>query len=175
MEVIPMQRPVQAQEIAEAAVFLASDLAQSITGHTIVIDGGLSLSASRPVGDGAADRSGNPQRIMIGSRGYTSGRIAVANLSTLIDSLGLHRVERATFENLVAWSKFLFVRRDLLSRIADHDRAERVATEAVALSPGTGSALYTRAGGAVAERRGPTKPPGPRRSGTTAKRTSLHR
>jgi NAD(P)-dependent dehydrogenase (short-subunit alcohol dehydrogenase family) len=43
-EVIPMQRPVQAQEIADAALFLASDMARSITGHTIVIDGGLSFS-----------------------------------------------------------------------------------------------------------------------------------
>jgi NAD(P)-dependent dehydrogenase (short-subunit alcohol dehydrogenase family) len=44
MEVIPLKRPVQAQEIADAAVFLASDMARSITGHTIVIDGGLSFS-----------------------------------------------------------------------------------------------------------------------------------
>ena len=45
----------------------------------------------------------------------------------------------------VALSKFLFVRGDLLGRIVDHDRAELVATEAIALSPGTGSALYIRA------------------------------
>jgi NAD(P)-dependent dehydrogenase (short-subunit alcohol dehydrogenase family) len=44
LEAIPLERPVQAQEIAHAAVFLASDLARSITGHTIVIDGGLSFS-----------------------------------------------------------------------------------------------------------------------------------
>jgi NAD(P)-dependent dehydrogenase (short-subunit alcohol dehydrogenase family) len=44
LEAIPLERPVQAQEIAYAAVFLASDLARSITGHTIVIDGGLSFS-----------------------------------------------------------------------------------------------------------------------------------
>jgi len=44
MEVIPLKRPVQVQEIADAAVFLASDMARSITGHTIVIDGGLSFS-----------------------------------------------------------------------------------------------------------------------------------
>ena len=44
MEVIPLERPVQAQEIAAAALFLASDLARSITGHTIVIDGGISFS-----------------------------------------------------------------------------------------------------------------------------------
>jgi NAD(P)-dependent dehydrogenase (short-subunit alcohol dehydrogenase family) len=44
LEAIPLERPVQAQEIADAALFLASDLARSITGHTIVIDGGLSFS-----------------------------------------------------------------------------------------------------------------------------------
>ena len=44
MEVIPLKRPVQVQEIADASVFLASDMARSITGHTIVIDGGLSFS-----------------------------------------------------------------------------------------------------------------------------------
>jgi enoyl-[acyl-carrier-protein] reductase (NADH) len=35
-----MNRAVAAQEIAAAAVFLASDNARSITGHTMVIDGG---------------------------------------------------------------------------------------------------------------------------------------
>jgi NAD(P)-dependent dehydrogenase (short-subunit alcohol dehydrogenase family) len=44
LEAIPLERPVQAQEIAAAALFLASDLARSITGHTIVIDGGISFS-----------------------------------------------------------------------------------------------------------------------------------
>jgi hypothetical protein len=39
MSVIPMKRAVASQEIAEAAVFLASDEARSINGHTIVIDG----------------------------------------------------------------------------------------------------------------------------------------
>jgi NAD(P)-dependent dehydrogenase (short-subunit alcohol dehydrogenase family) len=47
MSVIPMKRPVEAQEIAEAAVFLASDEARSINGHTIVIDGG-SLTRGNP-------------------------------------------------------------------------------------------------------------------------------
>ena len=47
MGVIPMRRAVQAQEIAEAAVFLASDNARSINGHTIVIDGG-SLTRGYP-------------------------------------------------------------------------------------------------------------------------------
>lgn len=66
--------------------------------------------------------------MMIDAGRYTSGRIAVANLSALIESLELRRVECATFENLLALSKFLFLRGDLLSRIADHDRAELVAT-----------------------------------------------
>jgi NAD(P)-dependent dehydrogenase (short-subunit alcohol dehydrogenase family) len=47
MEVIPMKRAVEAEEIAAAAVFLASDEARSINGHTIVIDGG-SLTSGYP-------------------------------------------------------------------------------------------------------------------------------
>ena len=83
--------------------------------------------------------------MMIDAKRYTSGRIALANLSPLIDSLELRRVEGATFENLVALSKLLFLRGDFLGRIVDHDRAELVATEATALSPDTASALYIRA------------------------------
>ena len=45
--VIPMKRPVDATEIAAAAVFLASDHARSINGHTIVIDAG-SLTRGYP-------------------------------------------------------------------------------------------------------------------------------
>ena len=37
---IPMKRPAEAEEIAAAAVFLASDAARSINGETIAIDGG---------------------------------------------------------------------------------------------------------------------------------------
>lgn len=76
---------------------------------------------------------------------YTSGRIAVANLSASIESLELRRVDGATFEDLLALSRLLFVRGDLLGRISDHDRGERVATEAVGLSPDVASALYIRA------------------------------
>jgi len=47
MGVIPMKRPVEAREIAEAAVLLASENARSINGHTIVIDGG-SLTRGYP-------------------------------------------------------------------------------------------------------------------------------
>ena len=59
--------------------------------------------------------------------------------------LGVPRVEGASFEDLVALSKLLFLRGDLLGRIADHDRAEQVANEAIALSPDTARALYMRA------------------------------
>src|SRR5246500_2273676 len=45
--IIPMKRPVDATEIASAAVFLASDNASSINGHTIVIDAG-SLTRGYP-------------------------------------------------------------------------------------------------------------------------------
>jgi NAD(P)-dependent dehydrogenase (short-subunit alcohol dehydrogenase family) len=47
MGVIPMKRAVEAEEIAQAAVFLASQHARSINGHTIVIDGG-SLTRGYP-------------------------------------------------------------------------------------------------------------------------------
>lgn len=47
MSVIPMKRAVEAEEIAAAAVFLASDNARSINGDTIVIDGG-SLTRGYP-------------------------------------------------------------------------------------------------------------------------------
>ncbi len=40
MSVIPTNRPVQTEEIAQAAVYLASDHARSITGETLAIDGG---------------------------------------------------------------------------------------------------------------------------------------
>jgi tetratricopeptide (TPR) repeat protein len=76
---------------------------------------------------------------------YTSGRIAVTNLSASIEALEHRRVEGASFLDLLALSKLLFLRGDLLGRIAGHDRAERVATEAVGVSPDAGSALYIRA------------------------------
>jgi NAD(P)-dependent dehydrogenase (short-subunit alcohol dehydrogenase family) len=47
MGVIPMKRPVAAEEIAAAAVFLASDHARSINGETLAIDGG-SLTRGYP-------------------------------------------------------------------------------------------------------------------------------
>jgi NAD(P)-dependent dehydrogenase (short-subunit alcohol dehydrogenase family) len=47
LSVIPMKRPIEAAEIAAAAVFLASDHARSINGETIAIDGG-SLTCGFP-------------------------------------------------------------------------------------------------------------------------------
>jgi tetratricopeptide (TPR) repeat protein len=82
---------------------------------------------------------------MIDRGRYTSGRIAVANLSASIESLELRRSGSASFENLMALSKLLFLRGDLLGRIADHDRGEQVANEAIALSPSPADALYIRA------------------------------
>ena len=88
--------------------------------------------------------------MMIDPGRYTSGRIAVANLSASIDSLELRRAKDATFEDLLALSKLLFLRGDVLGRIADHDRAEQIATEVVDLSPHTSCAFYIRA--RIAER-----------------------
>lgn len=76
---------------------------------------------------------------------YTSGRIAVANLSAMIDGLERRRSYDPTFEHLVGLAKLLFVRGDVLGRIVDHDEAEIAAHHAVALSPDTASALYVRA------------------------------
>ncbi|WP_245446352.1 tetratricopeptide repeat protein [Mesorhizobium kowhaii] len=82
---------------------------------------------------------------MIDPGRYTSGKIALANLSASIVSLELGRAEGATFDRSVALSKLLFVRGDVLGRIADHDRAEFVATEAIARSSDAASTLYIRA------------------------------
>jgi tetratricopeptide (TPR) repeat protein len=82
---------------------------------------------------------------MIDAKRYTSGRIAVANLSASIESLELRRAEGATFDKVVALSKLLFLRGDVLGRIADHDRAELIANEAIALAPDPATALFIRA------------------------------
>jgi tetratricopeptide (TPR) repeat protein len=83
--------------------------------------------------------------MMIDAGRYTSGRIAVANLAASIESGERRRAEHAKFEELVALSTLLFIRGDLRGCIADHDRAEAVANEAIALSPGTAAASYLRA------------------------------
>jgi tetratricopeptide (TPR) repeat protein len=82
---------------------------------------------------------------MIDARHYTSGRIAAANLSASIDSLQRRRSAGASLEELLALSKLLLVRGDLLGRVADHDRAELIATEAIALSPDSARTPYIRA------------------------------
>jgi NAD(P)-dependent dehydrogenase (short-subunit alcohol dehydrogenase family) len=58
MGVIPTNRAVEAKEIAEAAVYLASDAARSINGHAVVIDGG-SLTRGYPA-------------LLTGLKGHTS-------------------------------------------------------------------------------------------------------
>ena len=93
---------------------------------------------------GIADRR-ETRVIKIAERRCTSGPIAVANLSSAIDKLEPRSSEGPTFEDLEALSNLLFLRGDLLGRIADHDRAERVADLAVALSPDTARALHMRA------------------------------
>ena len=87
---------------------------------------------------------------MIDRGRYTSGRTAVGNLSASVEALELRRLECPTFEDLVGLSKLLFVRGDLLGRIVDHDRAELVASEALASAPRPADAFYIRA--RIAER-----------------------
>ena len=82
---------------------------------------------------------------MIEAGRYTSGRIAMANLSASLESLELRRANDATSADLLALSDLLFVRGDLLGRLVDHDRAELVAHEAIAPAPATPTALFIRA------------------------------
>jgi NAD(P)-dependent dehydrogenase (short-subunit alcohol dehydrogenase family) len=46
--ITPMGRPGTVDDIADAAVFLVSDKAKQITGHTLVIDGGWSAISPSP-------------------------------------------------------------------------------------------------------------------------------
>jgi tetratricopeptide (TPR) repeat protein len=82
---------------------------------------------------------------MIAAGRYTSGRIAIANLSATIESLELRRAEGASVEQLLALSRLLFLRGDIHGRIADHDRAELIAKEVIERSPCTSRAHYIRA------------------------------
>ncbi len=43
-EIIPLVRLAQPDEQANVVAFLASDLASYVTGHTVVVDGGHSIS-----------------------------------------------------------------------------------------------------------------------------------
>jgi meso-butanediol dehydrogenase/(S,S)-butanediol dehydrogenase/diacetyl reductase len=47
-DVVPMGRLAEPAEIADAVVFLASDLARFVTGTTLVVDGGLSAWTGLP-------------------------------------------------------------------------------------------------------------------------------
>jgi len=82
---------------------------------------------------------------MIDPGRHTSGRIAMANLSASIDGLELGRRENPTFEALDRLSGLLFLRGDLLGRIADHDHAEIVAREAIDLDSARAGAVFLRA------------------------------
>ncbi len=81
---------------------------------------------------------------------YTSGRIALANLSASIEGLERRRVEHVRVEDLAGLSELLFLRGDLLGRISDHDRAEAVAVKAAEHFPGDATAILGLA--RVAER-----------------------
>ncbi len=82
---------------------------------------------------------------MIEDGRYTSGRIAVANLSAAIEGLERLRANDAGFGGMLALSNLLFARGDLLGRILDHDRAERIGIEAAESSTDAAAALYIRA------------------------------
>ena len=138
--VIPMKRAVEAQEIAAAAVFLASDHGRSINGETIAIDGG-SLTRGYPAlltglkrhHDRSASLYERPNR-----RRQSFGSRSIA-WSFVVPNVRPSKT----------WSRCrrcCFVRGDLLGRIADHDRAELVATEAIAVvARHRERALYPRA------------------------------
>ena len=83
--------------------------------------------------------------MMIEPKRYTSGRIALANLSASIERLEAGRIESATCESLLTLSNLLFLHGDLLGRIADHDRGEQAALEAITLAKETGIVFHTRA------------------------------
>jgi meso-butanediol dehydrogenase / (S,S)-butanediol dehydrogenase / diacetyl reductase len=48
MERVPLHRPGQPEEIAAAVAFLASDDASYVTGHNLVVDGGITAHTGQP-------------------------------------------------------------------------------------------------------------------------------
>ncbi|MDX1195802.1 tetratricopeptide repeat protein [Sinorhizobium medicae] len=84
--------------------------------------------------------------MMIQPQRYTSGRIALANLSTSIDGLERERAAGGSFESLLTLAKLLFLRGDLVGSIADHDRGEAITSEAMDMPDADcARALYVRA------------------------------
>jgi NAD(P)-dependent dehydrogenase (short-subunit alcohol dehydrogenase family) len=47
MSHIPLGKPAEVEDIAQAALFLASDAAKYITGHVLVVDGGWTAGYAR--------------------------------------------------------------------------------------------------------------------------------
>ena len=76
---------------------------------------------------------------------YTSGRTALSDLDASIERLERCRLEGAQAEDLVRLSEQLLLRGDVLGRVADHDRAATIATEAGALFPAHRDAIVLQA------------------------------
>ena len=137
---IPMNRAVAAEEIAAAAVFLASDGAQihqrrDDRHRRRLVDARLSGAADR------TERKCHDRARTLYERPHR-GRQSFGDRSKAW-SFAVSKAR--SFEDLVALSKLLFLRGDLLGRIADHDRAEPVAKEAIALAPRCGGCALIRA------------------------------
>jgi 3-oxoacyl-[acyl-carrier protein] reductase len=56
---IPLGRAAQADDVAAAALFLMSDLSRYVTGHTLIVDGGLTAKFPLP---SPSDISSAPSR-----------------------------------------------------------------------------------------------------------------
>lgn len=82
---------------------------------------------------------------MLEVTGYTSGRIAIANLDAVIASLERRCLDGGSIEERVELSRLFFLRGDILGRISDHDRAETAALEAIALTNDLGASFLIHA------------------------------